>query len=300
MLARIESREFRCSEGLCNLLEKIRNKQLETYLERKKLMMEIFEIPVDRLSSNHLRWIEEALGMLNDRNSEECDSIFVELKEHKDTLIYKGDSMLNQLRTELELYDARIEWGEHESCKSLIDVDIKPHLIKCQRFVDKLAIELSSAMQTLDEQAHHACLNLTQFLCRIATNVETFKTQKNELVVKHQGEIDDCKEDHKDECENNENEMLNYKAKIEDCVHHPDLDVLLEETFTQLDTIATSYRDYATNLLTIHRDYEPEICEFFRATTDNFIPSFGLKRLPDKDSEEDEEEPPSPPPEGDT
>ena len=31
--------------------------------------------------------------------------MFVELKELKDTIFYKGEGMLNQLRTELELYN---------------------------------------------------------------------------------------------------------------------------------------------------------------------------------------------------
>ena len=138
---------------------KIRDKQVEVFEMRKEWVGDIFATSVDELKVDKLRKTEESLNSLNERTAEECDNIFVELKELKDTLGYKGDGMLNQLRTELELYDARQEWGDHESIKSLIDTEVGPHLETCLVFIDRLSVEVSRVMTALDEQAHHSCIN---------------------------------------------------------------------------------------------------------------------------------------------
>lgn len=69
--------------------------------------------------------------------------MFVEFKELKDLLHHRGDSMLNQLRSELEMYDARIEWGDYESVKALILACIRPHLQSAFNFVDCVQLEVS-------------------------------------------------------------------------------------------------------------------------------------------------------------
>lgn len=255
-LARIESREYRLCPEFVAIMDKVRNKQLEVFAERKEIMLEVFNTPIDKLSSNRLRMVEEQINSLNERTAEEADNVFVELKELKDTLQHKGDAMLNQLRTELEMYDARIEWGDHESIKALIDADIRPHLIRVFELVDQMCLEVAQVMQTLDEVAHHTVAQMNSYALKIATNVETFKQQMHEMKVKHQGDIDDCKQDHEEECKNNENRMLELKAEMEDSVHEEDLAELLQTTFAQLDTIAASYRRFAHDLLEIHRSYE--------------------------------------------
>ena len=131
VLARIESREFRHPEDLVTIMGKIRDKQKEVFALRKEWISDVFNTGVDDLKVDKLKKVEESLSGLNDRTAEEYDNLFVELKELKDTIFYKGEGMLNQLRTELELYDARIEWGDHESIKALIDADVRPHLQVC-------------------------------------------------------------------------------------------------------------------------------------------------------------------------
>jgi hypothetical protein len=93
----------RVERKLLTILNKIRLKQRETHVTRTKTLEEIFATPIDKLSSNYLRVMEESVNTLNDKTAEEYDNYFVELKELKDTLHHKGDSMLNQLRTELEM-----------------------------------------------------------------------------------------------------------------------------------------------------------------------------------------------------
>jgi hypothetical protein len=38
--------------------------------------------------------------------------------------------------------------------------------------------------------------------------------------VKHEGDISDCKQDHDKECEDNEQKMKDFKAAMDDVVHH--------------------------------------------------------------------------------
>ena len=101
--------------------------------------------------------------------------------------------MLVTLQTELETYDAQIEWGEHESVAALIEATVKPHMENCLKFVETLALELANVVQTLDEQVHHAVFNLNAHIIKVTTNLETFKTQVHELKVKHEGDIEDCR-----------------------------------------------------------------------------------------------------------
>ena len=68
------------------------------------------------------------------------------------------------------------------------------------------------------------------------------------------------------------------------------MDVLLQQTFDKLDVIAQSYRDFAKNLLDIHKSYEPKIHEFFRAQCDQFMPHFALERKLEEDELEEEED----------
>ncbi|CAD7955725.1 unnamed protein product [Amoebophrya sp. A25] len=278
VLRRIESREFRGCPELISLLARIRVQQRDVFDQRKELLVQVYTTEIDALNSNRLRGIEEQITAINDRTSEETDNFLVELKELKDTLQYKSEGMLNQLRTELEMYDARTEWGDHESVKSLVESDIKPHMDNCLNWIETLCLELANVLQTLDEWAHHTVLNLNTFAIRTATLLETFKQQLSELKMKQQGEIEDCIQDHDDEKARNEGEMRNFKELMEDEVHIEGLDVLLQKTFDKLDVIAQSYRDFARNLLDIHKSYEPKIMEFFEGQTDTFAFPFGLER----------------------
>lgn len=99
-----------------------------------------------------------------------------------------------------------------------------------------------------------------------------------ELKVKHAGEIEDCITDHDEEKKSNEQKMVDLHEAMDDVVHHDGLDQLLEQTFNQLDTIAQSYRTFSSNLIGIHKSYEPKINVFFRDTTDTFCPFFGVQR----------------------
>ncbi|CAD7957798.1 unnamed protein product [Amoebophrya sp. A120] len=290
VLQRIESREFRACPELVSLLARIRAQQRDVFEQRKELLVQVFTTEIDSLNSNKLRGIEEQITAINDRTSEETDNFLVELKELKDTLQYKSEGMLNQLRTELEMYDARTEWGDYESVKALVDGDIKPHMRNCLNWIENLCLELANVMQTLDEWAHHTCFNLNTFSIKIATLLEQFKQQLLELKVKHQGEIDDCIQDHEDEKKRNEQDMVNFHELMDDEVHIEGLDVLLQQTFDKLDVIAQSYRDFAKNLLDIHRSYEPKIHAFFRLQTDLFIPHMALTRKPEEDELEEEED----------
>ena len=103
VLRRIESREFRGCPELVSLLQRIRVQQRDVFSQRKELLVQVFTTEIDLLNSNKLRGIEEQITAINDRTSEETDNFLVELKELKDTLQYKSEGMLNQLRTELEM-----------------------------------------------------------------------------------------------------------------------------------------------------------------------------------------------------
>ena len=192
VLRRIESREYRGCPELVSLLGRIRVQQRDVFEQRKELLVQVYTTEIDLMNSNKLRGIEEQITAINERTSEETDNFLVELKELKDTLQYKSEGMLNQLRTELEMYDARTEWGDHESIKSLVEGDIKPHMDACLQWIENLCLELANVLQTLDEWAHHTVFQLNTCAIRIATLLETFKQQLTELKVKHQGEIDDC------------------------------------------------------------------------------------------------------------
>ncbi len=49
VLARIESREFRLCKEFVAIMEKVRNKQLEVFAERKEIMMTVFNTDIDKL-----------------------------------------------------------------------------------------------------------------------------------------------------------------------------------------------------------------------------------------------------------
>ena len=200
-----------------------------------------------------------------------CSLVFLDI-------FSQSSGVLATLQTELETYDAQIEWGEHESVVSLIHATVTPHMEACLRFVETLTLELVNVVQTLDEQVHHAIFNLNAHMIKVATNLETFKQQMHELRVTHEGDIEDCAQDHEEEGERNEGEMETLKDEIEDVAHKEQLDELLTKTFSQLDRIQQSYRDFKDKMLGIHFGFEGQIKEFFEWSTDVFAPMFGLQR----------------------
>lgn len=89
---RIESREFRHSPKLVDMLQSLRDKQLAVFEERKELIFDVFETAVDDLSSAQLRTVEEKIQGLNEQNSEWTDRFFEDFKALTDSLREKVGS----------------------------------------------------------------------------------------------------------------------------------------------------------------------------------------------------------------
>jgi len=288
VLDRIASREFEHPVALELILERLRDKQDVVFTERIRLVDEMFEIEIDELKANAVANLEEQINVLNERTQEEYDNLFVEVKEIKDTTHHQGDSMLNKLRSELELYDAKSEWKEHDSVRQFVDIEVKPKLDKVFIFIDALFDQLAIALETLDENQHHASSKMISFGTLVSNMVMKFKQNTKDFDFNHNNDVETCIEEFQDLCTDYEKEMDRLHLEMNDAAHLQDAESILQQIFDQLEVIEKSYRSHAADLTKIHRDYPGEIVEYFAQQTDIFVPAFGLSRvIPIKEGEEE-------------
>eukprot|EP00397_Hematodinium_sp_SG-2012_P009496 GEMP01009583.1.p1 GENE.GEMP01009583.1~~GEMP01009583.1.p1 ORF type:complete len:929 (+),score=263.92 GEMP01009583.1:148-2934(+) len=290
VIERIESREFQHPLALEHVLEQLRQKQMSVFLERRRLVQELYAIPVEDLKSSHLANVEEQNNVLNDRTQEEYDNLFVEMKALKDTTHHKGDSMLNQLRTELELYDAKSEWKDHDSVKSYVVTEVTPKLDKVFVFVDALFDQIAVALQTWDDNQHHCGSKLITFGVKVTNALEKFKQRTHEFEFHHANEVEGCLEEFEDQCAEYEKQMDQLHLKMNDAAHQKDLDEILSAIFEHLEVVGLSYRTHADALLTIHRRYPQQITDYFSTETDAFAPLLCIRRQVEKQDEDDQGE----------
>merc|ERR1719387_2153911 len=98
--------------------------------------------------------------------------------------------MLSELCQELEVYDARQEWGEHESVQALVDADVRPHLQECFDFVSAMLNSVAEVLQHQEDTQHNIVTKLVAFFLALAKCEEKLRKQTDEFEVQYNGDVE--------------------------------------------------------------------------------------------------------------
>jgi len=191
---------------------------------------------------------------------------------------------------ELEIHDARQEWGEHESVTELINADVRPSLQECLDIVSRLIASVSEALTRQEESQHHVVTQLIAFFQALAKKQEMLKKRIEEFEMEYKGAIEDCEKDHEEASAENETRLSKFHADMDDAAHHTDLDKLKQEAFDHLDFMVNAphphgYRNHAEELMRIHNKYPGDVSSFFLEQTTGFCDELGLDTVKPPPSE---------------
>merc|ERR1719145_115217 len=112
--ARIAGQEFRQPQKLEELMAEVRAQQRRAFQRREGLCVEFFSAPLSRINTACTKAWEDRNNALNDEVVDALDALLKELKEFKDELDISAEDMLKALCRDLEILDAREEWGAFE------------------------------------------------------------------------------------------------------------------------------------------------------------------------------------------
>jgi len=276
VMDRIESTEFDQPENLVQLMRRVQEKQQNAFEIRRKVLSDCFSCRIADLQAQTARNWEEQNNKFNDLTVDSFDSMFAELKEVKDVLSSKGEDMLIDLCGELERYDARQEWGEHETVREVVDADVRPHLQKRLDFVGDLLTSATDAVTEQDELQHHIVAKIIGLFQVIGKQQETLTRKLHEVEFNYQGEISDHEKDFEDECTENERTMTKFKQEIDDGVTAQELDDIKEKAFLFLDDMAGRYRKHTEVVIGTHREYPDSAMSVYQEELSAFSLHIGL------------------------
>lgn len=277
VVKRIESSEFRQPDSLVGLLGRFRERQIGVFEQRKALLDECAATPLKQLSARRVRAWEEQNGALNDNAQEAWDVLLQDLKELKDGLDVQAETMLTVLSQELEIIDARQEWGEHESVNALVTADLQPPLQECLDNVKELSKDVDEALTKQDEAQHDNVVKLLAFFSALAKKQELLKKHIDDFEIEYKCKVEDCEANFENACNVKEESMHKLLNKdIAESVHHADLERVKEEAFQELDNMALLYREHALECMGIHQAYPGEVATMFQLETEGFCQELGL------------------------
>eukprot|EP00928_Gymnodinium_smaydae_P058571 TRINITY_DN4175_c1_g1_i2.p1 TRINITY_DN4175_c1_g1~~TRINITY_DN4175_c1_g1_i2.p1 ORF type:complete len:1496 (-),score=409.80 TRINITY_DN4175_c1_g1_i2:405-4892(-) len=277
VMKRIESNEFKQPDSLVALLAKFRQQQHTVYQQRKDLIDELFHAPLRSITARAVRSWEDRNTAYNDNAQEAFDVLLQDLKELNDGLDVRAESMLGVLGQELEVIDARQEWGQHETVNDIIQADIRPPLQECLNLVVKLTSDVSEALTKQDEAQHADVVRLLAYFQELAKRQETLKKNMDDFEIDYKCKVEECEHQFEQQSTANEARMSTLlDQEIAGTVHHDDLDKLKVEAFDQLDKMALLYREHASECSGIHQAYPSDVDFFFQPRTEEFAKDLGL------------------------
>lgn len=295
VMERIRSPEFREPPIFLEVLERLRKKQREVYQDRADIVEELSRARLKELSAARVRSMEEANVTLNDRVQEAWDEFIIELRELKDGVDVKAQGMLGFLCQELELHDARQEWGEYESALDLVNATVRPHLAERQKGLEVQINNVIETLQNQDEKQNTVVVRMVSLFLSLAKKQEHLASSVNFFEAGYEGDVEDCKDKFEESRLQREDELTQIKATIADAAHFETLEEFKEKAFQHLDELGEFYREHADQLLCFHAEYPGNVATFIQKETQTFCNDLGLLTEAQWQAENpvDEENPPA-------
>lgn len=273
---RIASDEFRQPPPLVEVLERAREQQHESSEARAGILVSLFDMPPASLSAGFVQGCDERNTSLFERTQEGFDGLVTELKDCMEGINISAEEMLSSLCQELEIHGARQEWGEHESVQDLVNAEIRPGLQRCLDHVTHLVHAVTDVRNRQEEAQQEAMKRLIEFFRVLAAGQAALGQGMQRVGVEYRDELEDCKQDHEEACEQTEKELEGLHSEMQEEAHHEALNELKEQTFAKLLGMEQSYRAHAEELMAIHRRYPETVANFLVGATEAFCKPLGL------------------------
>lgn len=291
VMQRIQSEEYQQPPALVEILSQVREQQKHAFGSRTSLSRTFFATSLPEMTLSNVRTWEEQNTALNDRSEGTFDGLLEDIKTFRDGLDTAAETMMSSLLQELEVHDAKSEWGEHESVGDLIIADIRPSLKQSLDGVRELIAAATGSLSRQEEGQHLIMTQLLLFFNAVARKGQQLEQQVNKFESDYQGEVDDCVSDFEMVRQGDEAKLNGFKDKINDAEHHELLDALKQQAFEHLNDMEQGFRDHSEEVLGIHGRYPQDVAGKVREWTAGLCEELGLALEPLSPAPGEDEDP---------